>query len=312
MLQISRLKAARAKPSQWIENRISFHNGNLELSLYDTYEPANRVPLSAEALLFCGMLQGKKIMHQADQTATEFLPCESFVMAPGQTVHIDFPEAQPDHPTTCMALHIDQDRIEQELARLNQTQPRHDEMPDWQYTPQVIHTTHGAATQQLLERLVTLFCEPDPDRSYLIDLAISELIVRMLRHQTRALLIQQSMSPHPPQHSLNAALKWLEQHAHEPFDPVALTRVACISRPHLYRLFRQELGCTPQTYQQQLRIKAACRALMEPRRSITQIAYDLGFATPSHFSRQFRQSTGISPSAWRSQQHMPNTMPLPA
>ncbi|WP_354384661.1 hypothetical protein [Pseudoalteromonas phenolica] len=34
----------------------------------------------------------------------DFLPNESFVLVPEQTVHIDFPDASKTTPTTCLAI----------------------------------------------------------------------------------------------------------------------------------------------------------------------------------------------------------------
>lgn len=43
----------------------------------------------------------------------------------------------------------------------------------------------------------------------------------------------------------------------------------------------------------------ACDLLGEDRLSMTQIAYELGYADPSNFARAFRQEVGVSPTAWQ-------------
>ena len=64
------------------------------------------------------------------------------------------------------------------------------ELEHWQYRPDcLIHTPHSVATQSLLERMVDTFFENSDDRDLLIDLGVTELVVRMLRHQTRAVLL---------------------------------------------------------------------------------------------------------------------------
>ena len=47
------------------------------------------------------------------------------------------------------------------------------------------------------------------------------------------------------------------------------------------------------------RIKASMRMLAENRVSITQIAFDCGFSSPSYFARLFRRFQGMSPAEFR-------------
>src|SRR5210317_825110 len=94
------------KPKKLIENRIQFNGPESEVSIYDTYESASKVGLDADQLLYCGMISGKKIMHSPGEDPQVFLPHESFIMAPGSSVEIDFPEASKDNPTTCLTIEI--------------------------------------------------------------------------------------------------------------------------------------------------------------------------------------------------------------
>ncbi|WP_456448710.1 AraC family transcriptional regulator N-terminal domain-containing protein, partial [Thiolapillus sp.] len=97
-------------PRKLIENKVSFAGDSSEVSIYDTYEAASRVRLDADELLFCGMITGRKIMHHPDDgpdaPGTVFLPHESFVVAPGEAVEIDFPDACLEAPTTCLTVEI--------------------------------------------------------------------------------------------------------------------------------------------------------------------------------------------------------------
>ncbi|MDJ0704517.1 MAG: helix-turn-helix domain-containing protein [Leptolyngbyaceae cyanobacterium MO_188.B28] len=77
-----------------------------------------------------------------------------------------------------------------------------------------------------------------------------------------------------------------------------LTRLAQrvnLSEGRLRHLFRQELGVPLQQYWIAYRLTIAIRRL-GGHESLTQIAYDAGFADLAHFSRAFRASFGISPS----------------
>jgi hypothetical protein len=49
----------------------------------------------------------------------EFLSHGSFIIAPGSLVEIDFPVAKISDPTTCLAIEISSDRVQQVSAMLN-------------------------------------------------------------------------------------------------------------------------------------------------------------------------------------------------
>jgi AraC-like DNA-binding protein len=41
--------------------------------------------------------------------------------------------------------------------------------------------------------------------------------------------------------------------------------------------------------------------IYEPGKSISEIAYELGFKHPQHFTRMFKKATGLSPNEYRFQ-----------
>jgi AraC family transcriptional regulator len=70
---------------------------------------------------------------------------------------------------------------------------------------------------------------------------------------------------------------------------------------HLSRVFRKCLGEGVGEYVRRLRIKAACKQMLAPRSNLAEVAMQTGFADQSHFTRAFRQVTGMSPGAFRAQ-----------
>ncbi|RMF19402.1 MAG: helix-turn-helix domain-containing protein [Gammaproteobacteria bacterium] len=281
-----------------VENRVSFGGPNAELSIYDTWLPASRVGLQAGEVLYCGMVTGRKVLHCPDRGILHFLPHESFVMAPGTQVAIDFPDADPSSPTTCLTIEITRERVAQLCDHLNHTRPLEPVLEGWQYrdVPYLL-TSHTSATEALIRRMLDVFTESDPDRDVLIDLGISELVVRMLQLQTRDLLMQVCDAT-PDASGLTAAVNHIRAHLSEPLDIDVLCRLACMSRTRFYERFRQQLGCTPQAFQLQLRMEEACRRLARGEQ-VTRVGLDLGFSHPSHFTRRFQAVFGETPTRYR-------------
>lgn len=79
-------------------------------------------------------------------------------------------------------------------------------------------------------------------------------------------------------------------------------RAACLSPYHFHRAFTQAHRTTPHAYLTSLRL-ARARALLETGVSVTDAAFDAGFATPSAFSRQFRAHYGEPPGSVRARRY---------
>jgi len=84
-----------------------------------------------------------------------------------------------------------------------------------------------------------------------------------------------------------------------PLDVPSLARVAHVSDAHFIRTFRATFGETPHRYLQRRRVERAMFLLRESERSVTEICYDVGFASLGTFSRTFGDIVGIPPTAYR-------------
>ncbi|WP_075088197.1 helix-turn-helix transcriptional regulator [Verrucomicrobium spinosum] len=61
------------------------------------------------------------------------------------------------------------------------------------------------------------------------------------------------------------------------------------------RRFRQLFHVAPQQYVRRLRVRLACHALVFGHRTLAEVADDHGFCDQSHFTREFRKETGMTP-----------------
>lgn len=64
-------------------------------------------------------------------------------------------------------------------------------------------------------------------------------------------------------------------------------------------VFTRRTGMTPKQYVDQVKIKRACELLCATRQSVSRIAKALGYVDQYHFSRRFKNLTGMSPSSYR-------------
>lgn len=103
---------------------------------------------------------------------------------------------------------------------------------------------------------------------------------------------------------INRVMDHVERYISEPLSLETLARVACFSPHHFHRIFGAMTGETLNGFVQRVRTeKAASLLVSHPRRSVTDIALDCGFSGPSAFARQFKETFGMSASAWRGGGH---------
>jgi len=74
---------------------------------------------------------------------------------------------------------------------------------------------------------------------------------------------------------------------------------ACLSPNYFGDLISKESGTTAQRHIQDAVIERSKQLLIETRLPVSEIAYQLGFEYPQHFSRLFKSRTGITPNEYR-------------
>lgn len=78
-----------------------------------------------------------------------------------------------------------------------------------------------------------------------------------------------------------------------------LAREAGLSRAHFFRTFETSTGVTPHVFLNVLRVELAVGAIVESDETFAAIGDRLGFSTPAHFTRFFRDHCSVAPSEFR-------------
>ena len=84
-----------------------------------------------------------------------------------------------------------------------------------------------------------------------------------------------------------------------PFRVAELARVLGLSPASLAQQFQKSTGWGPMAYYQHRRVQHACRLLLDFEKSITSIAYELGYCDSAHFTHLFKKHQGSVPSEYR-------------
>lgn len=106
-----------------------------------------------------------------------------------------------------------------------------------------------------------------------------------------------------PDAALGRVLAFMRQHFDRPLPNPELARMAGRSVRAFERMFQGQLHLTPQRYLRRLRVRLACQALINSRQPMIEIAVTHGFYDQSHFVREFRRETGLTPGEYRVRYH---------
>jgi AraC family transcriptional regulator len=102
-----------------------------------------------------------------------------------------------------------------------------------------------------------------------------------------------------PQHQLLQVLDYIHDHLEQDIKLADLADLLGMSQFHFSHLFKQAIGIAPYQYLLKQRIERAKQLLKQTDQSVIEIAFSCGFSSHSHLSKQFRQITGLTPTAYR-------------
>ena len=103
-------------------------------------------------------------------------------------------------------------------------------------------------------------------------------------------------------HYVTEALEILHRSYDEPLTASDVAAQLHIHPSYLHRLFREYTSRTMKEHLQWIRIQHARELLNDPRKSILDIAEEVGFSSPQQFQQLFRKITGMRPTDYRKQQ----------
>lgn len=98
---------------------------------------------------------------------------------------------------------------------------------------------------------------------------------------------------------LNRAEEILQARFSEQLTLAEIANSVNVHPTHLARVFHRHYQCTVGEYIRKLRIEYACNQLSFTDAPLVEIALESGFYDQSHFSRSFKQTTGLTPTEYR-------------
>jgi AraC-like DNA-binding protein len=152
---------------------------------------------------------------------------------------------------------------------------------------------------ELLQLVAQEWQHPDP---YSPGLALSALEILLM------VLLRESGNPSPNARTAHAihtenqvirrAQQYISAHVREKLPVPLVARKADVSPSYLTALFHQHLGISPGDYIRRIKLQKSKELIREGSMNFTEIAAALSYSTVHHFSRQFKEKFGITPTEY--------------
>jgi AraC family transcriptional regulator len=134
---------------------------------------------------------------------------------------------------------------------------------------------------------------------FYIDAMATALAAHVLQHYSS----HKQMLPEPvkglPAYKLSEAIAYIQDHLDKELSLTEIAAEVKMSPYYFARLFKQSMGIAPYQYLIQQRVERAKRLLKQRNDAIVDVALQCGFANQSHFTKLFRQLTGMTPKAYQ-------------
>jgi AraC-like DNA-binding protein/ligand-binding sensor protein len=114
-------------------------------------------------------------------------------------------------------------------------------------------------------------------------------------------VVFQTENAEPP--SITRAREYINAHYAEDISLTAAAQAAHMSTFYFCKQFKKATGLSFTEYLGRVRIEKAKEQLLKPHVRVSEVAYEVGFQSLTHFNRVFRKLNGESPTTYRT--HLP-------
>ncbi|MFV0367270.1 MAG: AraC family transcriptional regulator N-terminal domain-containing protein [Hyphomicrobiaceae bacterium] len=253
-----------------------YRASRVEAPVHAVYEPS-----------VCIVAQGSKRSMVADQVLV-------YDKAKYLIIKVDVPivsqhiEATPERPFLCMRMKLDPASIaalmiERGVRRASSDGPG----------PALVVSDVTSDLIDASVRMLRLLDAPG-DIPTLAPLIEREILYRLLQGEQTAKLGQIAFADSKLQ-QVNRVISWIKKNFREPFSVEAAAEEACMSVSALHLHFKSVTRLTPLQYQKQLRLQEARRLILTNSLDAAATAFEVGYESPSQFSREYRRQFGVPP-----------------
>lgn len=259
------------------------------LSFIRLSQPSARLPVIYTSCL-CFVAQGSKRAFLGSRVYTYDSQNYLVLSVPLPLVSEIF-QASPEKPFLSISLQIDPSAVTDLLLELGE--PQRPPASRQAAQPGMFLSRMSDDLENAVARLLTALDSPH-DRRILAPLAVREVLYRILSGEQgdllRAVALHDSRS-----HRIARVVRFLNARYGEPLTISEIAREANMSPSTLHHTFKEVTSVSPLQYLKQIRLHQARLLMLQGSLSAGEAAHQVGYGSPSQFSREFKRLFGIAP-----------------
>ena len=156
-------------------------------------------------------------------------------------------------------------------------------------------------TQTMITLMQQMMREQERMEQYAVDMIaaqLTQLLLLLLRQQEPALKVKASNSMNSENEIIRRAQQYISTHIREKLSVPYVARMVDVSPSYMTALFHKHLQISPGEYIRRIKIQESKQMIREGNLNFTEIAAALQYSTVHHFSRQFKDKFGITPTEY--------------
>jgi AraC-like DNA-binding protein len=241
--------------------------------------------------MMCLVLQGAKEAHIGGRVL-QYGAGDTLIVSHSVPLEASVIQATPEKPYIALIL-----RLDLALAR-----SLYDEIDGLGQTESDVYALNVAVSDSMLldaiSRLFRIAQDPIEARA-LAPLVLKEIHFRLLRSDHGGML-RQLLRHDSPANRISKSIATIRANYTKALSVSQLAADAGMSLSAFHEHFKSVTSTTPLQYQKELRLLEAQRLLQTGNATVASAAFDVGYESPTQFSREFSRKFGLSPSVQKS------------
>lgn len=269
--------------TQSVQSDIPCLSFNVETNLSEfksiMYEPC-----------LCIILQGSKAVGFGNQMY-HYDPCEYLLASTYFPADIKILEASKETPYLSLTLKFTLEDIYEVLKNTNPEKLKFQKKSEKGLFFDALHVK----LYEPIVRLVKLLDKPKEDMAFLSPFIIKEILYILVNDKSGYFLNKFAMEG-TASNKIVKVITEIKNNFGEKLNIKKLSRLADMSESSLYQNFKTITALSPLQFQKKLRLEEAKQMLSVRKIDIAEVAFLVGYESPSQFSREYSRMFGLPPS----------------
>lgn len=233
---------------------------------------------------FCTILEGDKHITAQNKSFT-YDKNKSLLLPAYSKVYMEI-----DKPTQALVFELN-DKLIESVVKKVEIKTHHD--TEFNPSSQVVVNNFSNHIKNDLQQL-TSSSSSSQKEPFLIDLYAQKLIYDLLHlEKANDIIVRQIRNP------MDKAIQYMEKNICTALSSNDVANYFNMSLSNFSHTFKKYVGLTPNQYIKTLKMERA--TLLLANMSVTESAFELGYETPSHFIKLFKQHYNLTPKQYQLQ-----------